>query len=114
MKRNLGTKRIDRLRISIFRSNKYIYAQIIDDARGLTLISASDFSLKASDRKNNTKDKDGQESRKLTIARKVGKDLASKAKAKKISNVWFDRRAYKYHGRIKALAEGARSGGLQF
>lgn len=89
-------------RISIFRSNSQIYAQIIDDVTGKTLVSAS--SLEFGKSKTN----------KSETASKVGKSLAEKAIAAKIDNVVFDRGGYLYHGRVKALAEGAREGGLKF
>jgi len=90
-----------RLRLAVFRSNKYIYAQIIDDEKGHTLVAASDLS--------NLSDLS-----RLEKAREVGKILAKKALEKGIEYVWFDRRKYKYHGRVKALAKGAREGGLKF
>jgi large subunit ribosomal protein L18 len=93
-----------RLRLVVFRSNKYIYAQIIDDEKGHTLVAASDLSdLSNLSALSN-----------LEKAREVGKILAKKALEKGIEYVWFDRRKYKYHGRVKALAEGAREGGLKF
>lgn len=96
-------KRISkRLRLSIFRSNKHIYAQIIDDQKEKTLVSASDFDLKKKDLK------------KKEEAFEVGKLLAEKALDKKIKKVVFDKGAYKYHGRVKNLADGARKGGLEF
>lgn len=95
--------RASRPRISVFRSNQHIYAQIITDEEGKTLVFASDMELEAS-----TKDK------KTDVANKVGQLLAEKAKEKKITIVVFDKRHYAYHGRVKALAEGARKGGLQF
>jgi len=82
-----------RPRISVFRSNKYIYAQVINDEKGQTLASAK---------------ADGTE------AFSVGEALAKKAKAKKITKVVFDKGGYKYHGQVKAVAEGARKGGLEF
>lgn len=88
-------------RISVFRSDKHIYAQLIDDVAGKTLVSASDFELK------------GKKDRKST-AFEVGKILAQKAKKAKISQAFLDRGRYKYHGVIKALAEGVREGGLKF
>lgn len=91
-------------RLSVFRSNKHIYAQIIDDQISKTLVSASDFGLS----------KSKEDVGKAENAAKVGEDLAQKAKAKKISSVVFDRGGFKFHGRIKALAEGARKGGLKF
>ena len=97
-----GTKIAPRL--SVFRSNRSIYAQIIDDTKGETLVS---FSSKKLDSKMVKKTK-------IEIAELVGEDLAKLAKAKKIVSVVFDRAGYKYHGRVKALAEGARKGGLRF
>lgn len=91
-------------RLSVFRSNKHIYAQIIDDQKSTTLVSASDFGF--------TKSK--ETAGKIENATKVGVDLAQKAKAKKISSIVFDRGGFKFHGRVKALAEGARKGGLKF
>jgi large subunit ribosomal protein L18 len=89
-------------RISVFRSNSQIYAQIIDDVAGKTLAAAS--SLELGDKKITKTD----------AATQVGKTLAEKATAAGISTVVFDRGGYLYHGRIKALAEGAREGGLKF
>ena len=86
-----GTIKVPRL--CIFRSNKYIYAQLIDDERGKTLALAKG---------------------KLSEAEKIGKEIAQKAAVKKINKVVFDRGGYKYHGRVKALADGAREGGLKF
>ncbi|MFZ8813346.1 MAG: 50S ribosomal protein L18 [Thermus aquaticus] len=94
-------KRTGRLRLSVFRSLKHIYAQIIDDEKGETLVAESSLALKL---KGN----------KTEVARKVGLALAEKALAKGIKQVAFDRGPYKYHGRVKALAEGAREGGLEF
>lgn len=102
-------KNYGRNRIVIFRSNQHIYAQIIDDTKGVTLASASDLEVKPSKEK-----KDAVESAKIASARMVGTLLAEKAKKQKIGKSYFDRRGYKYHGRIKALAEGARAGGLDF
>lgn len=92
----------NRLRLSVFRSNKHIYAQIIDDQKQETLAAASDFEI-------NKKD-----IQKKKQAFETGRMLAKKAKKKKIKKVVFDKGSYKYHGRIKALAEGAREGGLEF
>jgi large subunit ribosomal protein L18 len=97
-----GTK--ERPRLSVFRSAKHIYAQLIDDKENKTLISASDLELEKSKMKL----------KKIEKAREVGKLIAKKAKNLKIEKVVFDRGGYKYHGRIKALAEGAREGGLRF
>jgi len=98
-------------RLSVFRSLKHIYAQLIDDEKGVTLISANDRELKSFEQflKEETK-----LSGKTKIAFLVGEILAMKALKKNIKKVIFDRAHYKYHGRIKALAEGARKGGLMF
>ncbi len=90
-------------RLSVYRSNKGIYAQIINDVDGTTLVSASTLA------KDLTKG-----SPKVDQAKEVGKLLAEKAVATGISSVVFDRNGYLYHGRIKSLAEGAREGGLKF
>jgi large subunit ribosomal protein L18 len=87
-------------RLSVFRSLKNISAQIIDDDAGVTLVAASSVNFSAKE--------------KLDLARKVGQELAKKAKEKKITKVCFDRSGYAYHGRVKALADGARDGGLKF
>ena len=99
----LGTNKKPRL--SVFRSNKEIYSQIIDDLNGETIISASSREKVIVDIKN---------SNKVLIAENVGKLLAEKALKKGIKDVTFDRAGYLYHGRVKSLAEGARSGGLKF
>lgn len=91
-------------RVSVFRSNKEIYAQIIDDSKGTTLLSAS----------SREKDLAGVKGTKTQIATAVGKALAEKAVKAGIESVTFDRNGYLYHGRVKALAEGAREGGLKF
>jgi large subunit ribosomal protein L18 len=92
-----------RPRLSVFRSNRYTYAQLIDDTKGLTVVSASlkDLGPKATGKKSE-------------LAGAVGEALAKKAAEKKITEAVFDRGSYKYHGRVKALAEGARKGGLKF
>lgn len=92
-----------RLRLSVFRSNKYIYAQIIDDQAGKTLAAVSHRDLK-----------EGFKGTKTEKAKEIGKILAKKAIEKKVSEVFFDRGKCKYHGRVRALAEGAREGGLKF
>jgi large subunit ribosomal protein L18 len=94
----------DKPRLSIFRSNKQIYAQIIDDEKGATLVSCS----------SRIKDVNSQPLSKTDKSREVGKKLAELAKDKGIEVVVFDRGGYRYHGRVKALAEGAREGGLNF
>ena len=90
-------------RLSVFRSNKEIYAQVIDDNTGKTLVAAS----------SRDKDLEAQENKQLT-ATAVGKSVAEKAIAAGVSVVKFDRGGYLYHGRVKSLAEGAREGGLKF
>ncbi|MDI6592062.1 MAG: 50S ribosomal protein L18 [Patescibacteria group bacterium] len=99
-------------RLCVFRSIKHIYAQLIDDQKGKTLISASDLELK--NKKIKTKEIQKSLTKKVAIAYKVGRLIAKKALEKKIEKVVFDRGGYKYHGRVKALAEGAREGGLKF
>jgi len=94
-----GTKSCPRL--NVFRSNKGIYAQLIDDQTGKTLASVHSQELQA-------------KGHKTELSLELGKLLAKKAGEKKISQVVFDRGGYKYHGRVKALAEGARAGGLKF
>lgn len=98
--RAIGTS--ERPRLNVFRSLNHIYAQIIDDTKGHTLVAAS------------TLDKDVADSVKVEQAKAVGKLVAERAKAAGVSKVVFDRGGYLYHGRIKALAEGAREGGLDF
>lgn len=114
----------DRLRLAVFRSNKAIYAQIIDDEKRKTLVAASEKELVKTNEKPATrgarKKTEGteitgvQKTSKVEKARLVGKILAEKALKKGIKKVKFDRRSYKYHGRVKALAEAAREGGLEF
>ncbi|MCY4300047.1 MAG: 50S ribosomal protein L18 [Flavobacteriaceae bacterium] len=112
LKRNRIRKRIrgvvkgtaERPRLSVFRSNRQIYAQLIDDERGNTLAAASSRNADF-------------ESKKITgvaLAKEVGMLLAKKAQDAKIKTAHFDRGGYKYHGRVKSLAEGAREGGLIF
>ena len=95
-----------RLRLSVFRSSKQIYAQIIDDEKGVTLAAASSI-----EKDNRASLKTGAN---IEAAKVVGKLLAERATAKGVKQVVFDRGAYMYHGRVKALAEGAREGGLEF
>ena len=90
-------------RLNVFRSEANIYAQVIDDVNGVTLVSASSL--------DKAIDGDGGN---IAAATAVGKLVAERAKAKGIENVVFDRGGYLYHGRVKALAEGAREGGLKF
>lgn len=90
----------ERPRMTVFRSNKQIYVQLIDDHAGHTILSASS--------------KDDDKATKLEKAKKVGVSIAEKAKEAGIESVVFDRNGYLYHGRVKALAEAAREGGLKF
>jgi large subunit ribosomal protein L18 len=99
----------DRPRLAVFRSNRHIYAQLIDDGSARTLASASDLSAPAS-----AGDSAGDsDSGKAARAREVGKALAATARAAGIERAVFDRGGRLYHGRVKALAEGAREGGLE-
>ena len=91
-------------RLSVFRSNKEIYAQLIDDVSGNTIVSSSSAEKEISKTKGN----------KTETALLVGKKLAEKAVSKGIKQVSFDRSGYLYHGRVKSLADGAREGGLKF
>jgi large subunit ribosomal protein L18 len=92
----------ERPRLSVFKSNKHFFVQLIDDENGKTIIAVSDKEIKI-------KNKTGK-----IIAYEIGKALAKKAAAKKIENVVFDRGGYKFHGTIAELAKGAREGGLKF
>ena len=95
----------ERPRLNVFRSAKHIYAQIIDDESGVTVAAASTVA----------KDLREQIAGKKTVqAKQVGKALAEACKQKSITSVVFDRNGYRYHGRVRAVAEGAREGGLQF
>ncbi|HEY5369113.1 MAG TPA: 50S ribosomal protein L18 [Hanamia sp.] len=93
-----------RPRLSVFRSNKDIYVQLIDDANGATIASAS----------SRQKDIAAQKGNKVDTSKMVGEAIAKKSQELGISEVIFDRSGYLYHGRIKAVAEGAREGGLKF
>lgn len=95
-----GTSKTPRL--CVYRSNKNIEAQIIDDTKGVTLVSSSSMTLKLANGGN------------IEAAGKVGEDIAKKALEKKIKTVVFDRSGYIYHGRVKAVAEAARKAGLKF
>jgi large subunit ribosomal protein L18 len=95
-----------RPRLAVFRSNKHIYAQIIDDSKGATLTAASSLDADAK--------KDLKAGGNVAAAKAVGKLVAQRAKAKGIEAVLFDRGGYLYHGRVKALAEAAREAGLKF
>lgn len=99
-KRVTGTA--ERPRLCVFRSARHIYAQLIDDANGVTIAAAS------------TLDVDGLKNANKNTATAIGKEVAKRALAKNISAVVFDRNGFLYHGRVKALAEGAREAGLSF
>ena len=103
-----------RPRLCVFRSANHIYAQLIDDQKNKVLSIASDLDLKAEKSATKEKNTKGDIGRKIFLASEVGNLIAQKAKEKKIIKVVFDRGGYKYHGRVKALAEGARQGGLEF
>jgi len=101
-------------RLSVFRSALHIYGQIIDDEKGETLVSASDFDLPSSRAKLTTGQDKKNFNKKTVIAFKIGELIAKRALKKNIKKVVFDRGGYKYHGRIRSVAEGARKGGLLF
>lgn len=88
-------------RLSVFRSNKHVFLQLVDDSKGKTLVSMSDYKIK-------------KKTAKTDKAKEAGKELAKLAKEKKIKKVVFDRGGYKYHGRVKAAADAAREEGLKF
>lgn len=100
----------ERPRLNVYRSLNHIYAQVIDDGKGLTIVSAST--------KSGVKDKEAKNKKKtggnLASAKQVGKLIAQRAQEKGVKRVVFDRGGYLYHGRIKALAEAAREAGLEF
>ena len=102
--RKVVTGTAERPRMSVFRSNKEIYAQLIDDTTGKTILSASSREKDVASAKGNKTEK----------AAMVGKLVAEKASKEGITSVSFDRNGYLYHGRVKAIAEGAREGGLNF
>jgi len=97
----------ERPRLAVFRSAKHIYAQVIDDTKGHTLVAASSLSPEIKQIRSNL-------SGKKAVATEVGKLVAQKALSKGIKKVAFDRGGYMYHGRVKALADGAREAGLDF
>jgi large subunit ribosomal protein L18 len=97
----------ERPRLSVYKSLRYIYAQVIDDTQGVTLVAASSREPQLRERL------DGQSATR-EAARAVGEALAERAREKGIAKVVFDRSGYIYHGRVKALAEGARDKGLEF
>lgn len=108
-----------RPRLCVFRSAEHIYAQLIDDEKGKTLVAVGGQKLKKSGTAKSSAGKEKTKEKKImtgkvAVAYEVGKLIAEKAKAKKIERVIFDKGGYAYHGRVKALAEGAREGGLKF
>ena len=114
----IGTAEVPRL--CVFRSSKHIYTQMIDDEKGKTLAAASDQEIKGKVqiKKKETEKKDEKKeiirTANIAIAYEVGKLIAERALKNKIKKIVFDRGGYKYHGRVKAVAEGAREGGLEF
>jgi large subunit ribosomal protein L18 len=106
VRRNIRRASSGRARLSVFRSSKHIYAQVIDDTKGETLASASSLEKAL---------REGMKSgANIDAAKTVGKLLAERAAAKGVKEVVFDRGGYLYHGRVKALADAAREGGLKF
>ncbi|MGH6873996.1 MAG: 50S ribosomal protein L18 [Aestuariivirgaceae bacterium] len=105
VRKQLKDRSAGRLRLSIFRSGKNIYAQIIDDQKGVTLVAASSIDKELKSR---------PKSDKKAAASEVGKLVAERARKAGVKDVVFDRGAYRYHGRVKALADGAREAGLNF
>jgi large subunit ribosomal protein L18 len=106
IRRAIVARGYGRPRLSVFRSSKQIYAQVIDDEKGVTIVAAS--SLEKALREGLKTGAD------VEAARKIGKELAERATKAGVKQVVFDRGGYMYHGRVKALAEGAREGGLDF
>jgi large subunit ribosomal protein L18 len=100
----IASTAVDRPRLSVFRSGKHIYVQVIDDANAVTLAAAS----------SNEKEGKSAKSYNVDAAKAVGAKIAERAVAKGVKQVVFDRGGYIYHGRIKALADAAREGGLEF
>ena len=103
VRKKLKTRSVNKVRLTVFRSSRHIYAQIVDDAAGKTLVSASSL---IKDSKANGSN--------IDAATKVGTLIGERSIEAGIKDVFFDRGKYKYHGRIKALAEGAREAGLNF
>ena len=97
----------ERPRLSIYRSNKFVYAQVIDDQNGRTLAAASSI-------QKDLKTQLGGKCSNMDAAKLVGKTVAQRAKDKGVTKVCFDRGGYQYHGRVKAIADAAREGGLEF
>lgn len=93
-------------RLCVFRSSKFVYAQLVDDAQGKTILGVTEKHIEAPTTEGTN--------RRISVAKQVGSLIAKKALEQKITKVVFDRRGYAYHGIVKAVAEGAREGGLQF
>jgi large subunit ribosomal protein L18 len=106
VRRNVRRAAGDRARLSVFRSSKHIYAQVIDDVKGETLVSASSLEKEVRG--------DAKTGANIASAKAIGRLVAERATAKGIKDVVFDRGGYLFHGRIKALADAAREGGLNF
>jgi large subunit ribosomal protein L18 len=106
-----GTK--EHPRFSIFRSNQHIYGQLIDDEKGYTLLNVSDLEIKGAKNQKLKTEKEKIKT-KISLAYQVGRLIAKKALDNGIKEIVFDRGGYKYHGRVKAMADGAREGGLKF
>jgi len=104
-KKVMGTA--ERPRLTVFRSLNHIYAQLVDDLTGRTILTVSSMDKEVAPRLKETKGK-------IEAGKLVGKQIAARAKEKGIERVCFDRSGYLYHGRVKAVAEGAREGGLNF
>ncbi len=105
----------NRPRLSVFRSNRYTYAQLIDDEKGKTLVGACSRKIKKSKVKSPAfaKASAGKQESRVVLSEQLGELVAKKAAEKGIKKAIFDRGSYKYHGRVKAVAEGVRKGGLQ-
>jgi large subunit ribosomal protein L18 len=106
IRHNLKLKANGKVRLSIFRSNKHIHAQIIDDAKGVTIVAASTVDKDLAGKIKGTSN--------IEAAKKVGELIAKRAKANNVVEVVFDRSGFLYHGRVKALADAAREAGLKF
>jgi len=101
-------------RVTVSRSLKQIYAQVIDDVTKKTIVSFSSLAMADKDPKSRVDPKSPSAGDKTAIAKKVGLELAKLSKEKSIEKIFFDRGSYRYHGRVRALAEGLREGGLKF
>ena len=109
---NIKKKTSGKIRLTVFRSNKHIYTQLIDNDNRKTIVAAQDKEIAKKDLESAIKEK--KLSSKIAMAYLVGKLIAEKSMKKKVKEIVFDRRGYKYNGRIKALADGAREQGLKF